>query len=148
VTSDLATLCQSCGLCCDGSLFGRVSLRESERDLARRHHLPLLGGGEAFGQPCPALHGETERTCSIYAERPQACARFTCKLYERHREEGGPLEPRLAAVRRVRELLAVLQASGFAPADLETAGSRGAPARLRRAYRELMEWLAEDFARA
>jgi Fe-S-cluster containining protein len=134
---DLETLCQSCGLCCDGSLFGRVDLEPAEVLRARRNHLHVIGSGKAFEQPCAALRAiaagaDERRTCSIYGERPLACRRFTCRLHDRHRREGGPLEPRLAAVRRVRELLAGLEASRRDPGIVV----------------ELKRRLEEDFARA
>jgi hypothetical protein len=105
VTHELETLCRSCGLCCDGSLFGRVTLQADEV------HLPVLE------QPCAA---HSSSACSIYAERPRACRAFTCRLYERHRREGGPLETRLEAVRRVRALLRIVEttADEAAIADL------------------------------
>jgi Fe-S-cluster containining protein len=129
---ELATLCQSCALCCDGSLFGRVRLAIEEVAAARQRHLHVLANGTAFEQPCTALaprEGAAPRACSIYVDRPRACHDFVCRLYERHRREGGPLEPRIASVRRVRQLIADLEASGRTPADLS-------------------DCLDEDFARA
>jgi Fe-S-cluster containining protein len=127
----LHTLCQSCGLCCDGSLFGRATLEPEERGPARKNRLRVLDHTSAFEQPCSALvtvetPSGAGRSCSIYLERPLSCRRFTCRLYERHRREGGPLEPRLEAVRRVRQLLADL------PEGLS----------------ELTQRLDDDFARA
>jgi Fe-S-cluster containining protein len=114
---DLALLCQQCALCCDGSLFGRVPLDASEVAAARRHRLRVVAGGASFEQPCAALEpsgppGDERRGCSMYAERPLACRRFECVLYDRHRREGGPLEARLDVVRRVRALIAVALAGG------------------------------------
>ena len=63
----------------------------------------MIKGGRGFEQPCGAL--TRERSCSIYTERPLACRRFVCRLHDRHRREGGPLEARIAAVRRVRVLV-------------------------------------------
>jgi hypothetical protein len=114
-----------------------VGLEASEIERARRR-LRVIASGASFEQPCAALVGDAERgspgpdafgarTCAIYDERPRACARFTCRLYERHRSEGGPLEPRLAAVRRVRELVARVD-----PSDLD----------------ELARRIEDDFARA
>src|SRR5215472_16937799 len=106
--ADLERLCQSCGLCCDGSLFGRVGLAPGEVEGARRRGLRVVPSGGSLEQPCAALEASASgrrRTCSIYDERPQSCRAFACRLYERHRLEGGPLEERLAVVRRVRELL-------------------------------------------
>jgi Fe-S-cluster containining protein len=92
---------------------------------------------------------DARRVCSIYAERPSACRHFTCRLLERHRREGGPLEPRVAAVQRVRQLVAELQAAGLSPADFDDAGrpSPSNPSAMR-AYAELQRRLEEDFARA
>ncbi len=160
----LATLCQSCGLCCDGSLFGLVPLEPGEVESARKHRLPVVASGKGFEQPCTGLvaieapaHGVAEdtdahRACSLYAERPRSCRQFECRLYERHRREGGPIAPRLAAVRRVRELFAELAASGLTPADCDDESAMAARGeegeRARQAYRELMQRLEDDFARA
>jgi Fe-S-cluster containining protein len=130
IEDELATLCQSCGLCCDGSLFGRVTLTTEEVAAARQRHLRVLANGRAFEQPCTALAGADDRwVCSVYRDRPRACHGFVCRLHERHRREGGPLAPRIATVRRVRQLIARANASGRTPTDL-------------------LRHLDEDFARA
>lgn len=133
--AELTTLCQSCGLCCDGSLFGRVPLLPVEVPRARKHRLHVVPSGSAMEQPCPALarDGESHRTCTAYEDRPAACRAFDCVLLARHRAEGGPLEPRLEAVRRVRALLATVEASGL------RSGSD---------FDELVQRIAADFARA
>lgn len=136
VESELAALCQSCGLCCDGSLFGRVPLGPDEVAPARASRLPVLSSGHAFEQPCSAMSTrDGQCSCAIYAERPRACQAFTCRLYDRQRRDGGPLEARLASVRRVRALLALLETS------------RDEHAR-RAAVAELSRRTEEDFARA
>lgn len=130
-TAALTALCRSCGLCCDGSLFGRVPLEAEEAPVARKRGLLVLDDGRAFEQPCAALAtAGGDRTCAAYADRPAACRRFVCRLYARHRDEGGPLAPRLAAVARVKDLLAAV------------ARDRSAPGRA-----ELERRLDEDFAR-
>ncbi len=155
MTDDLAILCQSCALCCDGSLFGRASLDPDEVEPARTRRLQVVGSGSGIAQPCAALAAQASslegaRMCSIYDERPRSCRRFTCRLYERHRREGGPLEARLAAVRRVRELVASLQALRLRPADFDAVGGHSSrPGSLAsRIHAELQERLLEDFARA
>lgn len=139
IDDELGALCRACGMCCDGSLFGRVGLQPGEVPIARRHGLRVLERGGAFEQPCPAFDG-SGAGCTIYAERPQACRVFRCKLFERHRTEGGALEERIAAVARVRELVALLEASTLTPEELE--------GELRDAYDEVAERLERDFARA
>jgi Fe-S-cluster containining protein len=159
-TDELTALCGACGLCCNGSLFGRVPLAAEEVAAARRRRLRVLRDGRAFEQPCTALvrdlaaaGADDAHACAIYDERPNACAAFECRLYVRHRSEAGALETRLAAVRRVRELVALLDAEGISAADFDgDAGAiraRGAEgARLVEAFAELSRRLEEDFARA
>lgn len=73
-----ATLCTSCGLCCDGSLHGHVTLLVEEVERARALGLPLLTDGRrGFSTPCPKLVG---RRCSIYEVRPTACHGYKCQL--------------------------------------------------------------------
>jgi len=56
VREALATLCRACGLCCDGSLFGRVPLASAaEVERAKRRHLRVVPSGRSFEQPCAAL---------------------------------------------------------------------------------------------
>ncbi len=133
--AELTTLCQSCGLCCDGSLFGRVPLLPAEVPLARKHRLHVVPSGSAMEQPCAALvlDAEKSRTCTAYDDRPAACRAFDCVLLARHRSEGGPLAPRLESVGRVRALLATVEASG-----LRTGSD----------FDELVQRIAADFARA
>jgi Fe-S-cluster containining protein len=99
--AELSALCRSCGLCCDGSLFGRVMFEGDER--APKKHLRLLHDGRGFEQPCTALGHD--RACAIYDERPAACRRFVCRLFDRHRSEHVPVDARIAVVARTRELL-------------------------------------------
>lgn len=114
IEDDLVKLCQSCGLCCDGSLFGRVTIQPAEVRRARKNHLHVLEGGNAIEQPCSALSTSDERcACSIYADRLRSCRAFTCRLYDRHRREGGRLEVRLEAVRRVRMLLHLVETTVY-----------------------------------
>ena len=137
VTKDdeLSMLCQSCGMCCDGSLFDFVRLAPGEAGTARKQRLRVIRGGQAVAQPCVALSAGQHRACSVYEGRPRACGAFVCRLYERHRSEGGDLEPRLAAVQRTRALLSELASRKRTPADFDGA-------------RELVRRLEEDFARA
>lgn len=135
--ADLSALCRACGLCCDGSLFGRVGLTPEEVEPARKRGLRVVPGGKSFEQPCAALvtsgaGPESARSCSLYDERPQSCRRFVCRLHERYRREGGPIDERLSVVRRVRQLVAVAEGSGLAPAEFE----------------ELAHAVANDFARS
>lgn len=68
------SLCLSCGLCCDGTLFevGAITPQEADRYADRvnvsndRRHLLL---------PCPSLEG---CRCKTYLDRPGVCSEFKC----------------------------------------------------------------------
>ena len=109
-------LCTRCGLCCDGSLFADVELAgQVEAD-----GLEILGleiddddaGGARLIQPCTALRG---RRCGIYAQRPECCRTFECRLLQEARRGDVSVEratkliaETLERIARVEELLAEL----------------------------------------
>jgi Fe-S-cluster containining protein len=106
-------LCTSCGLCCDGTIFGivRVSADESDR-LASL--LPLRhdqAHGIVFDQPCPQF---SQGCCSIYAQRPARCARYECEVLRAFKAGSLKLdeaERRIAQARKLaRDLTGVLEA--------------------------------------
>jgi hypothetical protein len=145
---DLERLCRSCGMCCDGTLFKGVRLLPTEVEHARRLHLPVVDEGPGFTLPCPSWQAGA---CATYEDRPSACRSFICRLYERHRAEGGPIEARLVAVARVRELLGMLEARGLGPArhGERSIDMTGPDAGLvMTAFTELMNRIEEDFRRA
>jgi Fe-S-cluster containining protein len=151
--TELARLCEACGLCCDASLFGRVDLELEEVESARQHRLPIVRERRAFEQPCSALVTVASGgCCAIYEDRPRACRRFECRLHARHRREGGPVEPRIAVVERVRYLVATLEQTGLTPADFDAAQANDAPldpriAAARPLYLELTRTLESEFSR-
>lgn len=88
-------LCLSCGLCCNGVLFGDVRVEEEDKpEKLLRLGLPLqrTEGTWHFDQPCSA-HGCAG--CGIYEDRPAYCAEFNCALLQdvlrgrRDEEEAG-----------------------------------------------------------
>lgn len=80
-------LCLSCGMCCDGTLFDGVQLEagDSVKEL-RGLGLPVTvyrarPPVARFPQPCAALCAD--RTCRIYADRPQQCRKFECGVFKK-----------------------------------------------------------------
>jgi len=76
------SLCQSCALCCDGTLFSKVPLDPAEAGI-----LPNLGFDVVaaehpahFTQPCVKL---VDSSCSVYAERPKNCRAYRCRILRR-----------------------------------------------------------------
>ncbi len=66
------SLCQSCALCCDGTLFGKVPLELAELPPLRELAFDIMEVLEQahFPQPCAKL---VESRCSVYAARPKNC---------------------------------------------------------------------------
>lgn len=109
MSTDLGELCRHCGLCCDGNLFSHVALAPSEVDAARRNGLAvvaLVEGAPAIRQGCPALK---TRQCTVYAERPEGCRRFECRLFGALSRKEVPLPEALAVVARAHALLAEVE---------------------------------------
>ena len=109
------SLCVRCGLCCDGSLFADVELR----DEAEAVTIEALGleveeedGRELLLQPCRALRG---KICGIYAHRPECCRTFECRLLKDFLRGDVDLAGALVVVDKLRGLLA-----GGGRADAET----------------------------
>jgi Fe-S-cluster containining protein len=78
--SSSGALCRSCGLCCDGTLFGDVTLDGGDP----RPPLEAAGivlqereGATSFTQPCAAFR---DRCCQVYPDRPMNCRHYRCVL--------------------------------------------------------------------
>jgi Fe-S-cluster containining protein len=101
----LSTLCQRCGLCCDGTLFTSVPLQPAEVEPLRRLSLPVIAradGSPGLAQRCTALEG---RCCTVYSERPEACRRYRCHLLMALAEGEVSLNEALAVVDEAHALL-------------------------------------------
>jgi uncharacterized protein len=131
--TDLEALCRACGMCCDGSLFGRARLDPDEVASAKKNRLHVVANEGSFSQECSALvdggcaiYEERPRACRafvcrlLYEERPRACRAFVCRLHERLRTEGGDVTAYIERVRRARELLVHLAESGDVDSELAT----------------------------
>ena len=80
----ISDLCVSCGMCCDGTLFGAAFVRdEADRIIAEDLGLKILDikGKLFFSLPCHHFSS----CCSIYEKnRPQTCSSFFCPPIKRH----------------------------------------------------------------
>ncbi len=77
--SALEKLCLSCGLCCDGSMFGNVAVTQDEAARLRVLGMAVIdgpNGGARFTQGCASLGADCR--CRVYEARPVACRRFNC----------------------------------------------------------------------
>jgi len=96
-------LCIACGLCCDGTLFDTVRLEPGD-EVKKLQALGLpvtVSRGRQpvayFPQPCSALCAD--RTCRLYAQRPQQCRTYECMVFKE--TQAGRLDP-AAALRQVK----------------------------------------------
>lgn len=83
-TEEAQSICTSCGLCCDGTIFKRTTL--NPEDSVKKNHdagIFIIQCGEKsfLQQPC---HYLDNRHCRIYKVRPKVCSNYKCKLLERH----------------------------------------------------------------
>lgn len=74
------SLCLTCGMCCDGTLFN-VAAVTPEEAARLEGRVNLTENRLRIRQPCPALNGDN--TCAVYAERPHACRHFRCTVLQR-----------------------------------------------------------------
>ncbi len=107
----LSTLCQRCGLCCDGNMFTAIPLRPAEVDGLRELSLPVRigpAGAPSLAQRCTALEG---RCCTVYAGRPEVCRRYRCLLLTALVEAEVSLEEALAVVEGAHARIAAVAAA-------------------------------------
>lgn len=76
----VSSLCQRCGLCCDGTLFAFVSLSTEEAHALIERDVALgmrEDGSYRLPQRCSALKGTR---CAVYEARPNGCRVYQCNL--------------------------------------------------------------------
>ena len=107
-----------CGLCCDGTLFGSVRIDAGERERLTRVHLRVVdkGGELSIAQRCTALVG---CLCSLYADRPRACAQYECSLRKSVLAGTKTEAEGRADIARMRALLKVIGDAFDVPASLD-----------------------------
>jgi len=98
------TLCTTCGLCCDGTLFADVELN-GRAEAARLEIMGMDVENEdrntgLLSQPCAALRGTR---CGIYAHRPKCCRVFQCRLLQNAQQGAVTVERALVQIADARE---------------------------------------------
>jgi Fe-S-cluster containining protein len=80
VASSSQSLCLTCGLCCDGTLFWGLPLKpDDDVTPLKAIDINIVSDNDLtiLKLPCAA---HKNCTCTVYAHRPQACRSFKCKL--------------------------------------------------------------------
>ena len=75
------SICVGCGLCCDGTLHSRTTVKSDDeaRVVAAGLQIEHDGDKRFFRQPCRRFGCGT---CTIYEKRPAVCQTYRCKLLE------------------------------------------------------------------
>lgn len=108
--SSIGELCQACALCCDGTLFARVSVTETEAAVLERSGLATelrAKNKRVLPQPCAALQGSR---CGCYGERPGPCREYVCLLASALEDGEVTREGALTIVEEARRRSAALEA--------------------------------------
>ena len=101
-------LCLTCGLCCDGALFGHVRLGpDDDAKKLKALGLPVSVSRTQppvarFPQPCSALCAD--RTCRVYADRPAQCRSFECGVFKDAQAGRITFPAALRSVKQARQL--------------------------------------------
>jgi len=80
INLSFSEICIPCGMCCDGTLFKKATIKNSEDELiAKSLGLTTISNSDGkifFEQPCQLFN----KTCTIYDKpRPNCCSKFICK---------------------------------------------------------------------
>lgn len=99
-----ARLCTSCGTCCTDSFYSWVDIKPGEDVAKIGTLLPLVQreGRMSFRLPCTKQQGAC---CTIYAERPETCRGYRCKILREVQETPAKLP---TALEKVAQLLALV----------------------------------------
>ncbi len=75
-------LCVGCGMCCDGTLYGRARVSPGEEPRIAAAGLKLIEGDDKTYFRLPCRFSDCGQ-CTIYEDRFDICRSFTCGLYRR-----------------------------------------------------------------
>jgi len=76
------SLCLTCGICCDGTLFSQVLLRpDDDITVLETVGVTIVSDSDLniLKLPCAAHKG----ACVVYQDRPQRCREYKCELLKR-----------------------------------------------------------------
>jgi len=98
------SLCLTCGLCCDGTLFSSVQLKsDDETNSLKAVGTKIYSDNSAnmLKLPCAA---HKNGTCTVYANRPQICRTYKCELLKTFEREEISREAALRIINKVVSL--------------------------------------------
>lgn len=98
------SLCLSCGICCDGTIFGKVPLQpEDELPPLQSAGIAIETKGDKkfFKLGCAA---HRQNCCQVYHHRPANCRKYRCALLKKYESGDVSREDAQQKVERAREL--------------------------------------------
>ena len=104
VVSSSQSLCLTCGLCCDGTLFwGMPLVPDDDVTPLEAVGINIVSDNDltVLKQPCAA---HKNCTCVVYANRPQRCRTFNCKLLKRFEREDVSQQSALEIINKMKSL--------------------------------------------
>jgi hypothetical protein len=104
VVSSSQSLCLRCGLCCDGTFLSGVPLKPDD-EVAPLKAVGINIVSDNYSTvlklPCAA---HKNCTCTIYADRPQECRTYKCKLLKMFERDDISQQSALEIIDKVRSL--------------------------------------------
>lgn len=97
-------ICITCGLCCDGTLFGTAGLEAGEMGNLPENiekNYKKIKDKEYFKLPCPYFRGK----CTIYEQKKAiVCSSYRCQLLKDFAEKKVILHDALQIVRQAKQM--------------------------------------------
>jgi len=116
------SLCLSCGLCCDGTLFSSVPLKQDDEITPLKTvgiNIVSDSDSNSFKLPCAA---HQNRTCIVYANRPLSCKTYKCELLKRFERDDISHEAALKLINKIVSLKNEVKAFAVAAStDMQSA---------------------------
>jgi hypothetical protein len=104
MNSSSQSLCLTCGLCCDGTIFSSVQLKSDDEIIPLKAvgiNIVPDSDSNRFKLPCAA---HKNCTCTVYSNRPQDCRTYRCELLKRFERDDISHEAALEIINRVVSL--------------------------------------------
>ncbi len=105
--SESLNICLSCGFCCNGTLIGFVQLDGDELSVLRElKDIEEVGEKGFFFLPCNNLGSNG---CSIYAQRPQNCRVYNCKMLKSIEKQEFSFEAAIEVIAIVKQKKSIIE---------------------------------------
>ena len=124
--ADEASICIGCGLCCDGTLHARATVKPGDELTVAAAGLEIAEekGKRFFRQPCPHF---LSGACTIYERRPGVCRTYRCALLtslEAARTTRTEALDRIATAKKLIAAVRAIDPTAIVPADRSALADR------------------------